>query len=656
MQLEPIRPSDYLKTKKIMDVNVSGNYIVWVERWPNPVKPKFNSKLKLLDKTADTITDITSGKARDYFPRFSPDGTKLAFLSTRDGKSQLFILEFQVGEAQKISNMRDGITWFEWSPDSSKIGFISYTNLDEVSENEQLTSRVDVEVKNLQDEDKIRKKSDPRVITKLVYRTGTSYKDEEKNFHIFNIDMHNYMVNRVSDGDFHHSEFTWINDDQIISLAKKDEPVDLSMTYSVLRFDVSKTSEGDKLTTVHNRSIDRFLPGPRAYPKGPILIPMLDEPLLFGKVLKRGLLHPNGDTTIINKELDRNIGIVKWLSETETVMSIDNQGKTELRRYDLTSSKFEKLFDHSASIESFDLNELNDIYYVGTEPMYPSALWNWNGEEAKLVYDPNSEFLKNKKIIEPREIWLENPEGIKYHGWFFDAGRIDGNKPPMVLSIHGGPDFMWNNAGTMWFEWQCTLSGGYSILAMNPIGSGGYGEKYAAEIKSSWGINDARDLLAGVDHVINEVDPERLYITGGSYAGFQTANIISRDHRFKAGCAQRGVYNLVTFSMVTDIPVWASHAWEGSVWDDDMIEKLWKHSPVARAPFVNTPLLIIHSENDFRVGISQAEELFNALKMYKKEAVFVRYPRDGHDLSREGEALHIIDRLERMLHWFDDHK
>jgi len=148
-----------------------------------------------------------------------------------------------------------------------------------------------------------------------------------------------------------------------------------------------------------------------------------------------------------------------------------------------------------------------------------------------------------------------------------------------------------------------------------------------------------------------------LYITGGSYAGFQTANIIAKDNRFKAACSQRGVYNVLNFWMATDIPAWATYTWNWSFENMDYdLEHLWKHSPTGQAKHIQTPLLIIHSENDFRVQISQAEELFGALKMQGKEAVLVRYPRDGHELSRSGEPLHVIDRLDRMMDWFETHK
>jgi len=147
-----------------------------------------------------------------------------------------------------------------------------------------------------------------------------------------------------------------------------------------------------------------------------------------------------------------------------------------------------------------------------------------------------------------------------------------------------------------------------------------------------------------------------MYITGGSYAGFQTVNIISRDHRFKAAVAQRGVYTFTNFGYVTDISRWFGYQMGGTPNDDsEKLNELWSLSPLGRSNLIETPLLIIHAENDFRVPISEAEALFTSLKLQNKEVIFIRYPRDGHELSRSGEPDHVVDRIERIISWFNEH-
>jgi dipeptidyl aminopeptidase/acylaminoacyl peptidase len=145
----------------------------------------------------------------------------------------------------------------------------------------------------------------------------------------------------------------------------------------------------------------------------------------------------------------------------------------------------------------------------------------------------------------------------------------------------------------------------------------------------------------------------RLVVTGGSYGGFMTAWIVGHEDRFKAAVSQRGVYDLVSFYSTTDIPRFAEREFEYAPWENP--ERMWKYSPLAYVENIHTPLLIIHSENDYRAPIPAAEGLFVALRRLKREVELVRYPRDGHELSRSGEPRHRVDRLERIVAWFDKH-
>lgn len=161
------------------------------------------------------------------------------------------------------------------------------------------------------------------------------------------------------------------------------------------------------------------------------------------------------------------------------------------------------------------------------------------------------------------------------------------------------------------------------------------------------------DILHGVDMVVARgyIDADRMAMTGGSYGGYLTAWIVGRDHRFKAAVAQRGVYNLISMRGVTDIPYFNDRETGTTPWED--VSKMWEMSPIALAPHVQTPLLLEHSEQDYRVPISQAEELYLALRSFKKTVELVRWPREGHELSRSGEPKHRVERIKRIVDWFD---
>jgi dipeptidyl aminopeptidase/acylaminoacyl peptidase len=147
------------------------------------------------------------------------------------------------------------------------------------------------------------------------------------------------------------------------------------------------------------------------------------------------------------------------------------------------------------------------------------------------------------------------------------------------------------------------------------------------------------------------IDPERLALTGGSYAGYMTAWIVSHDHRFKCAWTQRGLYSLLSFFGTTDIPQLIEREFDMLPFDD--LEKSWRQSPLAYVRNIRTPLAIEHQDQDYRCPVSEAEQLYAALKRLKREVVFYRYPREGHEMSRSGEPRHRVDRLNRMVEWFD---
>jgi dipeptidyl aminopeptidase/acylaminoacyl peptidase len=206
---------------------------------------------------------------------------------------------------------------------------------------------------------------------------------------------------------------------------------------------------------------------------------------------------------------------------------------------------------------------------------------------------------------------------------------------------------------TFWHEFQVIAGRGYVVYFCNPRGSDGYGLAFRDAIHARWGEADADDILMGVNGLINQgyVDEERLAITGGSYGGYMTTWIIGHDKRFAAAVSQRGVQELVGFWGVTDIPLFLEAEFDATPWSD--AEKLWRYSPMAYVEEIETPLLILHSDLDFRVPVSSGEQLFAALKRLKREVAFLRYPREGHELSRSGEPAHRVDRINRIVDWFD---
>jgi dipeptidyl aminopeptidase/acylaminoacyl peptidase len=246
------------------------------------------------------------------------------------------------------------------------------------------------------------------------------------------------------------------------------------------------------------------------------------------------------------------------------------------------------------------------------------------------------------------------------HGWLmkppdFGKRKKRDKKWPLVLEVHGGPATMY--AASFMHEFQVLAARGYAVLYTNPRGSKGYGEVFSARIFADWGNQDAADCLAAVDAVsqLRWVNTARLGVTGGSYGGFMTAWLVGHTERFRAAVAQRGLYNFASFYGTSDIGPWfGDYVLGGPVYERQALYH--ERSPLSYARQMRTPLLLIHSEQDLRCPIEQAEQLFVQLRRIgKTEVEMIRFPEESHNLSRSGRPDRRIERLERIVGWFDKH-
>ena len=243
-------------------------------------------------------------------------------------------------------------------------------------------------------------------------------------------------------------------------------------------------------------------------------------------------------------------------------------------------------------------------------------------------------------------------DGTPIHGsLYLPPGATADKKCPLILDVHGGPHSMWEKR----FQptHQMMVAHGYAVLALDPRGSSGYGQKFADGCVNDWGGGDYKDLMAGVDHVLAkypQIDGGRMGVMGGSYGGYMTNWIITHTDRFKAAVSYAGLSNLVSFYATSLYQDLIHVEFGGPPWEKHDI--LWEKSPLKHIKNAKTPTLIIHGEADNDVHITQSEELYTALKYCGVETVFVRYPRQGHGAT---EPRQQVDIFEREMEWFDRH-
>jgi len=618
----------------------------------------------------DQPRQFTNGGKMDFSPAYSPDGERMAFLSSRNGKPQVYLIRTDGGEAKQLTNMPNGVNGFSWSPDGKYMAIVSPLNADE----RRLEKRgkfpppppkdnLEGELRKVEQEHQEKEMVDPRVYTGLPFKAGTDFVGSRYN-HIFIIEVdaegEDAKPRRLTDGEADFSRPNWSPNGRYL------------WSSSVRRPTQDRYADGDIVRiTVKDGAVKRLeRPGhfggaPKPSPDGQWIaaVTMLDMNS-FGHIMRLTVLKPTGTGwRDLNLEIDRSVGAYGfesqfyWAADSQGLYcTIEDSGYSKVYYVDLENGAFTPLVAKDELIQSISVNDAGDVAYVARTVKHPPELYlARKGGKAERLTKIHDKWLDEVKVAPTREIRYQAPDGQEIQGWIVEPPDFDASvKWPLALNIHGGPHVMWSPAAhAMWLEWQLHAARGYVVFFCNPRGSDGYGNDYRKFIHSAWGEADMHDILSGVDAVVAQgsIDEKRMAVTGGSYGGFMTAWVIGHDQRFAAAVSQRGVYNLMSFYGTTDIPRLIEGEFDVMAFDD--VEKMWKYSPFAYVRQMRTPLLLIHSENDFRVPIADAEQVFTALKRLRRTVELVRYPREGHELSRSGEPEHRIDRLERMTGWFD---
>jgi acylaminoacyl-peptidase len=270
----------------------------------------------------------------------------------------------------------------------------------------------------------------------------------------------------------------------------------------------------------------------------------------------------------------------------------------------------------------------------------------------RRLTDANA-WLRDRVLAVPERQEFVGEDGLRIEGWLLKPPDFDPSRRfPLVLEIHGGPHAQYG--WTFFHEFQVLAGMGLLVLFVNPRGSDGYGESFKRAVVRDWGGADYRDMMGALDQLIARtgfVDEARLGVAGGSYGGYMTNWMIGQSDRFAAAVAMRSLSNLISDYAQHDIVPWAAEELGPPPWET--VDELWRRSPIRYADRMRTPLLLLHSELDLRCPISQAEELFGALRLLGRDVEMVRFPGESHDLSRSGRPDRRVERLNRIAGWFE---
>ena len=645
-----ITAEDLYSIKFITDVAISPDdkKIAYVVQEIDSAKNQYRSNIWLMPLDGSPPFQLTASDGENKTPSWSPDSRYLAFASNRSGKSQIWMIpvdEDSPGEAWTLTEICDGAWHPVWSPDGTRIAFLSRVAVPSKRQKKYVKTNnrlIDAEGKEYA--------PDVKVIDRLRYRQHEQYL-QHSYIHIFTIPINGGEIKQLTSGPFDNFWPTWSPDSKYIAFASNrrgnhdlDNNTDICLIPAnggeVRILTNSPGNEHHPIWSSNGKSI--------AYIGNKRLNDFTEQHDLW--VISRTGAHSKN----LTEHFDRKVTSAKWSSKSKHLyVLIENQGNRHLCGVS-TKGKISKILTGRYLIQKFDISRDKDrIVFVISENVNPGDLYlaNKDGRLQQRLTQINRNFMEEHQVIEPEEFWYRSFDGSTIHGWIMKPlGFEAGEKYPLIVEIHGGP--YWNYSNDWSHECQLLAARGYVVFYCNPRVSTGYGQEFAQKDHGRWGEGDYQDIMAGVNAVLKMgfVDSTRMGVTGGSYGGYLTNWIVGHTNRFKAAVTQRSLSNLLSFYGTTDHQSFMEFEF-GLPWENQ--EKYLKHSPISYLQNIQTPLLIIHSELDFRVPISQAEELYLGLKRRNVETELVRYPDEGHELSRSGQPLHRVDRLNRIVDWFD---
>lgn len=777
---EPIVASDLLRIQQLGDVTVSpdGRSVVYsvrsiVEDAESDGEYTYETQLWTVSGR-EAPRQLTVAREGASSPAWHPEGDRLAFVRSVDGKPQIFVLSMFGGEPMQVTSFEHGASSPAWSPDGTTLLFAVslpesemrtlYGDKPWTPERPGRRPQPGVDVEGSPDGgiqqirawlDENEERSSPRVINRLDFQ-GEQGLESAPSY------RHFYVVDRDSIGAWTEprpitplwgsfNAADWHPDGTRILLSgveagalhpDRERRSDIYITYV-------DQPRPRRLFSLADQQVSNPLVSPDGQTVAFIARDLLDPGFALGQAGVFALDDPSNHR-LLTTELDRSVSQVRWspdnwhlyfvapsdgafplfrvrvFDEPQAAAPADSV-ETDVDVAEPSPSPIEQITDDVSGVRSFDLTAAT-IYYVMTRVENPYELYATSSpfEREQRLTDHNASWLASKRISRPEyatvrrdtltiDYWVMRPT-------FFEEGR----RYPLLVQMHGGPSAMWGpGEASMWHEFQFFASQGYAVVFSNPRGSGGYGYDFQRANFQDWGVGPAGDVLAVADAAgeLPFVDADRQVLTGGSYAGYLTAWIVAHDDRFKAAVAQRGVYDLATFlgegnawrlvpshfggypwEVDASIPPPSDDPWRPSPAlterfaspSDDGFEGelpspedeqqgrngdgagdaneaqddgedaddgegdvpafrdiLIRNSPLTYVTQIETPLLIIHGDQDLRTGVIQSEMLYRSLKLLDRPVEYVRYPASGHELSRSGDPRLRIDRILRIYEFME---
>ena len=641
------KSEDIFNLEYVSEVQVSpnGKNIAYVRRSNDIMSDSSRANVWLASVDGKSHRPLLSSKKNYYSIRWSPDGSRLAYLSNEEGKPQLYVRWMDTGQTALVTNVTSSPSNITWSPDGKYIAF---------------TMSVDAKEKPL-DVKMPKKPEGAKWSPKFQYITKARYQADGKGVldpaytHIFIVPSDGGTARQLTSGNYHHNgrlSFAPNGEKIYFSANRSDnweyEPVEADI------FSVDMTGNIEQLTQDKGRESS-----PVVSPDGKYIAYAYrdDEKVMYKNSYLYVMNSDGSEQRNITKDIDNSVSNFHWKDNKRIYFQQSVRGLAQVDVVSLSGSV-------KAVAKGLGGTTLGRPYVFGTYHAVgdvvaytkgrtdrPADLFVTTRKERQLTA-LNEDVLGHKQLGEVKEVvYPSSIDGEEIQGWYILPPNYDSSKTyPLILEIHGGPNLAYGPVFTA--ELQRMAAEGYVVFYDNHRGSTGYGERFALLLQGKYSSEyDFADHMSGVDALIEKgiADPERLFITGGSAGGIASAYAIGLTNRFKAAVVAKPVINWLSKVLSADSGLYQiPFQFPGKPWDN--VEHYWKRSPLSLVGNVTTPTMLITGVEDKRTPMSETEQFYQALKLQKVDSVLVKVPGSPHGIAAKPSRM--IGKIENILAWF----
>ncbi len=652
----PFQAMDVFDLQWVQNPQISpdGKMIIYNRRGFNKMTDRRTSSLWIMNSDGSGHRKLTGRTAGERNPVWSPDGERIAFISSEEGHgAEIFIHWLENGVTARITQLESGPGGLTWSSDGKLLAFTM-----------KIEESNPVLVKSPKKPKGAEWASSPRVTTRLNYeQDGAGYISPGYR-HIFTVSADGGAVQKITQGEFDHGSPVWSpNGDRIYFSANRNENHD-----KVDGYRNSEIYSVDLTTKEITALTDRFGPDsdPTISPDGKSIAYLgYDDKIQTYQIRHIYLMNADGSNKrMINTGLDRSPSSLQWKANGRGLYFLyDDEGITKLAETNLNG----KVNVHAENIGgtaigrpygggSYSVSSNGDLAMNLTSPKHPAELAvKMNGKNVQTLTSLNESLLGNRTLGEVEDYrYTSSVDGIDLQGWLIYPPNYDESRSyPLLVEIHGGPISNYGPRFTP--ELQLFAAAGYVVFYPNMRGSTSYGEEFGNLLYHDYPGDDYHDIMDGVDKLIADgiTSEDSLYVTGGSAGGIMTAWMIGKNNRFESAAVVKPVMNWISKTLVADNYFgYAEYRYPGQPWEE--FETYWKYSPVSLVGNIETPTLVMVGTEDLRTPLSEAKQLYGALKIREIETALVEIPGASHFIANRPSQL--ITKVDHILAWFEKYR